>query len=97
LVAEDVDEAGVRVERADVRPQLARERERGDGEVLALGAPRNRFDVEHRLERSRFARLLRNLHAYGALSCTTHALFRLRLKPEGGPRPDPDGACPKRP
>ena len=48
LVAEDVDEASVRVEGANVRPQLARKRERGDRKILATRALCYGGNVEHR-------------------------------------------------
>src|SRR5207248_2426514 len=48
LVAEEVDEPGVGVEGANVRPQLARQRERGDWEILAARAFCHRGNVEHR-------------------------------------------------
>ena len=38
LVAEDVDEAAVAVDAAQVRAERAREEQRGDGEVLPTGA-----------------------------------------------------------
>src|SRR5207253_8696479 len=44
LVAEDVDEAGEPVDRAQMRPQPPREEQRGDGEVLR---PRSAGDGSH--------------------------------------------------
>ena len=48
LVAEDVHEARVGVERANVRPQLTRKRERGNGKVLSTSALFDRGNIEHR-------------------------------------------------
>src|SRR5207248_4216020 len=48
LVAADVDEPGVGVEGATVRPERARERERSDREILTARAFCHRGNVEHR-------------------------------------------------
>ena len=47
LVAKDVDEPRVVVKRANVRPQLARKRKRGDRKILTARAFCHRGNVEH--------------------------------------------------
>jgi hypothetical protein len=41
------------------------------------------------LARICFVELRRRSHTFGAAGSQTHAKFPDRLKPEGGPRPDP--------